>query len=384
MTAAIFSVLTATQIAALRRADALGARRGGIWCCSASSPCTAAATATFGWHWTRGTFDGTIPSIDAAVHAGAAGVRGVDRLHGHPATGTDSASRRAGGPGRCSRACRWSRRARRSPWSRSSTTRAGWRERSRRRSSCCSGSASRRASCRTRRRARRRIARPARPSRRRERALARDRPGARAGARGERDAAPVRGAPAARVRDGRGRHRRARRARRGAARRTRRSPRWSRCRASRSRTSRGRRSPRSSPAPTTRSSRLRTGGQSQISRPDGQVLHLESRTSAVPTTPPAHAAARARRDRGAGGRPDDPLALPVPAGSRRGPQPPDAPHERGDRERAQPHRARPARRTGAGRVGRVALARGGAAHDPGRRRRPGRRGAHEDPRGARG
>ncbi len=32
--------------------------------------------------------------------------------------------------------------------------------------------------------------------------------------------------------------------------------------------------------------RLRTGGQSQISRPDGQVLHLESRTSAVPTTPP--------------------------------------------------------------------------------------------------
>jgi signal transduction histidine kinase len=32
--------------------------------------------------------------------------------------------------------------------------------------------------------------------------------------------------------------------------------------------------------------RLRMGGQSQISRPDGQVLHLESRTSAVPTTPP--------------------------------------------------------------------------------------------------
>ncbi|MGZ8580662.1 MAG: ATP-binding protein [Actinomycetota bacterium] len=31
---------------------------------------------------------------------------------------------------------------------------------------------------------------------------------------------------------------------------------------------------------------LRAGGQSQISRPGGQVLHLESRTSAVPTTPP--------------------------------------------------------------------------------------------------
>jgi PAS domain S-box-containing protein len=31
---------------------------------------------------------------------------------------------------------------------------------------------------------------------------------------------------------------------------------------------------------------MRTGGQSQISRPDGQVLHLESRTSAVPTDPP--------------------------------------------------------------------------------------------------
>ncbi|MEX0651372.1 MAG: PAS domain-containing sensor histidine kinase [Actinomycetota bacterium] len=30
---------------------------------------------------------------------------------------------------------------------------------------------------------------------------------------------------------------------------------------------------------------LASGGQSQISRPDGQVLHLESRTSAVPTTP---------------------------------------------------------------------------------------------------
>lgn len=31
---------------------------------------------------------------------------------------------------------------------------------------------------------------------------------------------------------------------------------------------------------------LRAGGQSQITRPGGQVLHLESRTSAVPTTPP--------------------------------------------------------------------------------------------------
>ncbi|MDH4112552.1 MAG: PAS domain-containing sensor histidine kinase [Actinomycetota bacterium] len=31
---------------------------------------------------------------------------------------------------------------------------------------------------------------------------------------------------------------------------------------------------------------LRTGGQSQISRPDGQILHLESRRSEVPTTPP--------------------------------------------------------------------------------------------------
>jgi PAS domain S-box-containing protein len=31
---------------------------------------------------------------------------------------------------------------------------------------------------------------------------------------------------------------------------------------------------------------LRTGGQSQISRPGGQVLYLESRTSAVPTVPP--------------------------------------------------------------------------------------------------
>jgi PAS domain S-box-containing protein len=31
---------------------------------------------------------------------------------------------------------------------------------------------------------------------------------------------------------------------------------------------------------------LRSGGQSQITRPGGQVLHLESRTSAVPTKPP--------------------------------------------------------------------------------------------------
>jgi PAS domain S-box-containing protein len=31
---------------------------------------------------------------------------------------------------------------------------------------------------------------------------------------------------------------------------------------------------------------LRAGGQSQITRPGGQVLHLESRTSAVPTVPP--------------------------------------------------------------------------------------------------
>ena len=63
ITAAIFSVITATQIAAFgalllwaptRRHLALF----GIFACMAG------ATATFGWHWTRGTFDGTIPSIE--------------------------------------------------------------------------------------------------------------------------------------------------------------------------------------------------------------------------------------------------------------------------------------------------------------------------------
>ena len=76
---------------------------------------------------------------------------------------------------------------------------------------------------------------------------------------------------------------------------------------------------------------------------------------ADPRRPAPPAAARARRHGGARGRPDDPLALQVPPGPRRGPDADHAADERGDRERAQPDRTRPARRTGAGRVGGLAL-----------------------------
>ena len=57
------SVLSATQI------DAFGALM--LWAPSRRHlvlfgifAVTAMATATFGWHWTRGSFDSTIPSID--------------------------------------------------------------------------------------------------------------------------------------------------------------------------------------------------------------------------------------------------------------------------------------------------------------------------------
>ncbi|HVF08757.1 MAG TPA: PAS domain-containing sensor histidine kinase [Actinomycetota bacterium] len=63
ITAAIFSVITATQIAAFGALMLWAPSRRhlvlfGIFAC------TAAATATFGWHWTRGTFDGTTATID--------------------------------------------------------------------------------------------------------------------------------------------------------------------------------------------------------------------------------------------------------------------------------------------------------------------------------
>ncbi len=63
ITAAIFSLITATQIAAFGALMLWAPSRRhlvlfGIFAC------TAAATATFGWHWTRGTFDGTTATID--------------------------------------------------------------------------------------------------------------------------------------------------------------------------------------------------------------------------------------------------------------------------------------------------------------------------------
>ena len=103
---------------------------------------------------------------------------------------------------------------------------------------------------------------------------------------------------------------------------------------------------------------------------------------ADPRDGPAHAHAGARRDRRPRGRPDDPLALPVPPGPRRGPHAAAAPDERGDRGRAQPDRARPARRAGPGRERGVAVAGGGPADDQGGRHRPRDGGARPDPRGA--
>ena len=93
-----------------------------------------------------------------------------------------------------------------------------------------------------------------------------------------------------------------------------------------------------------------------------------------PGRTPAAAAARTGRDGGAGRRPDDPVAVQVPAGPRRGPHADHAPDERRDRERAQPHRARPPRRAGSRRLGRIPVARG-RAPDAGRGRpRRGHRG----------
>jgi PAS domain S-box-containing protein len=63
MTAAIFSVLTATQVAAFGALMLWAPTRRHLVLFGIFAT-TAAATATFGWHWTRGTFDGTIASID--------------------------------------------------------------------------------------------------------------------------------------------------------------------------------------------------------------------------------------------------------------------------------------------------------------------------------
>jgi hypothetical protein len=89
--------------------------------------------------------------------------------------------------------------------------------------------------------------------------------------------------------------------------------------------------------------------------------------------PPAAAAPGPRRDGGPGCRPDDPLVVQVPAGSRRGPDADHAPDQRRDRRGAQSHRARPPRRAGAGGLCRIAVARGGAPDAEGRRDRRGAR-----------
>ena len=103
-------------------------------------------------------------------------------------------------------------------------------------------------------------------------------------------------------------------------------------------------------APTPRSPRSPRPGQAQIKRSEGQPLYLESRVSAIPGDPAAHAAADPRRHRRPRRRPDDPVALPVPAGPRRGPHAAAPPDERRDRAGAEPDRARPARRAGPGRL----------------------------------
>ena len=129
--------------------------------------------------------------------------------------------------------------------------------------------------------------------------------------------------------------------------------------------------------------RCRRVARRRSTRNEGQPLYLESRVSRDPDRPAAQAGAGPRRHRRQGGRPDDPFAVPVPAGSRRGPHAPAATDQRRDRIRAQPGRPRPARRARARRVRRVALARGGAAHDQGGRGRPGHARSSRDPRGAR-
>jgi PAS domain S-box-containing protein len=63
MTAAIFSVLAATQIAAFGALMLWAPSRRHLVLFGIFAV-TATATATFGWHWTRGTFDATIPSVD--------------------------------------------------------------------------------------------------------------------------------------------------------------------------------------------------------------------------------------------------------------------------------------------------------------------------------
>ena len=137
----------------------------------------------------------------------------------------------------------------------------------------------------------------------------------------------------------------------------------------RSRVSRGRRSPRPSTGADASFASLPATGQGTIQRREGQPLYLESRISEVPTTPPRRLLLVRDVTAGQGRRPDDPLAVQVPAGPRRGPDAAAAPDEQRHRGRAQPHRARPPRRPGAGRVGGVALARGGPADAQGRRHR---------------
>lgn len=62
ITAGIFSAITATQIAAFGALTLWAPSRRHLLLFGIFA-CTAAATATFGWHWTRGTFDGTTASV---------------------------------------------------------------------------------------------------------------------------------------------------------------------------------------------------------------------------------------------------------------------------------------------------------------------------------
>jgi hypothetical protein len=107
-----------------------------------------------------------------------------------------------------------------------------------------------------------------------------------------------------------------------------------------------------------------SGGSRHLSR----IEDLGDPRRATPAAAPGP-----RRDGRPGCRPDDPLPVQVPAGSRRGPDADHAPDQRGDRGGTQPHRARPARRAGAGGLGRIAVARGGAPDAEGRRDRRGAR-----------
>ena len=369
------------------RRSSCGCPRGCTRCSSCCSRRCGVGTVVFGWQWTHGTFDRHLsvdrPAPDALP----------DRCsHSWRRSCPDTRPARSCGcdPGAgldpCSRAPPCSPRAR--PWRRwrSSTT-----------SRSVTGLAVDRAdhppgawrsppgSWPTRSRARSAHTEVQAALAGKEMRAAGDRRRARARPRGERDAPRLRGAPAPGLRRGGRRDRRARRARhdRAGERGVRADGRRSIGRRSRDR--RGPRSPRRSSGADARVRLAPRGRARRRSSAPRDSRCTSSRASPrSPASPPRTLVLIRDVTAGARRRPDDPVALPVPAGSRRGPHagccagrtPRSSRNATGSRATSTTGRSRACRAASLSLEAALLMIKAGDIDR-------GARGAHEDPRGAR-